>query len=762
MPLPTLPTELLFRIAVFLPTNHDILRLMLCCRRFRHELEHFLYSHRENGLQLAAEWAVDAEGRVATLCLIEKAGLDLRKSGKPLLHRAIEHASLDSIRHLLDVSKFDIEGLADCEATGPTTPLFAAIVSGSLEGAELLLRHGANPASPGTADGGTFPLHRATYDRKKDIAKLLVSYGASVLTVNSTGHTPLHYAALIGDIELAELFLEKGADIHATEEYDNTPLSYVASDDLNAEVLKLLLDRGAVVHQGFTEALIFLATETGNDEVVAVLLQHGVKIDKEKIKSDREELLLHAAQAGTASKIERLLKSGVAVDTCTEHGATALQVACFYGSVDVAKLLLRAGANPSCSDVDGNSAILASQEPEIVAMLIEKGADLNATDDDGKSPLSNAVNSGFWEISKLLLAAGAKHCDQIEDDDELKLHSSHRSGDPREVKLLRQHGAVFSDTGATGLTPLYIAANAGRTRLVEELLQNGSDVNGVVEAGWSPLMAAASSDHLVTVQTLLRHGAELEYADEFGYTALLEAAEQGNQATVMLLLLHGANATAANRSGSNALIMAAELGHEDLVELLLERSGIDIDQVDYCGRSALMRASLRGRRTVVNRLLRNKILPDHSIKDIWGSTALTLAVRNGFTRIVKKLLGLPNGKQALQEKDGFNRSALDWARLCGRSQITSMLADAAKVKGFDHAPGDDAPVVFRLESCYCDVCGRCSTCRPDEVTYECNSCTAGGGGTFLICRFCAADGMSCTEAAHTWVRHVDCDCQGRK
>jgi ankyrin repeat protein len=107
-------------------------------------------------------------------------------------------------------------------------------------------------------------------------------------------------------------------------------------------------------------------------------------------------------------------------------------------------------------------------------LLLQHGADVNARDGDGATPLHNAAVSGRRELAALLLDKGAD----------------------REAR--------DSESGAT---PLYQAAAWGRTTLVELLLARGADVNARNKAGVTPLVAAEKNGFPEAAAILKQHGA---------------------------------------------------------------------------------------------------------------------------------------------------------------------------------------------------------------------------------------------------------------
>jgi ankyrin repeat protein len=109
---------------------------------------------------------------------------------------------------------------------------------------------------------------------------------------------------------------------------------------------------------------------------------------------------------------------------------------------------------------------------EIVALLLEHGADANVRDQNGQAPLHDAASNGHFQVVRLLLAKGADVNAEMHDD-LTPLHNAARSGNAQIVRLLLDRGADVNAKSADGKTPLNSAESEGHSEVAEILRQRG-------------------------------------------------------------------------------------------------------------------------------------------------------------------------------------------------------------------------------------------------------------------------------------------------
>jgi ankyrin repeat protein len=124
-----------------------------------------------------------------------------------------------------------------------------------------------------------------------------------------------------------------------------------------------------------------------------------------------EGTLIEAVQNDDQAAVAALLTKRVDVNAREDDGATALAWAAVRCNVEIAALLLKAGANPNVTNEQGIGPLylaITNGSPAIVQLLLGKGADPNIAREDGETPLMAAARLGQIDVMKMLLDRGAE------------------------------------------------------------------------------------------------------------------------------------------------------------------------------------------------------------------------------------------------------------------------------------------------------------------------------------------------------------------
>ena len=184
----------------------------------------------------------------------------------------------------------------------------------------------------------------------------------------------------------------------------------------------------------------------------------------------------------------------------------------------------------------------ASDDAELAAVALERGADIQARGPEGNTPLHVAAWNGSRTVLALLLEASADPSAKTESG-LTPLHHAARQGHVEAVEALAAAGAELEAREARfGNTPLLMAVRGAKRGAAVALLEAGADLEARDRRQDNTALIIAAFDplRLSVLAELLGRGAEVDARAGDGMTALLAAASRGNAAALQLLLEAGA------------------------------------------------------------------------------------------------------------------------------------------------------------------------------------------------------------------------------
>ena len=566
--------------------------------------------------------AVDEMGRSAVFlaCLrgnykavkiLAEAGCNLRQNthfAMSPLEVAVSSGFLKSAQALLETCRIDF----GAKGGGNGISLRYATVRGDVELCRLLLDHGADP-NPGARSLAI--LGEAARQGNLELVRLLCQEGAEVDYVDDEGWTALQVAASEGHISIAEYLLDNNADISHEGNLDRSPIA-VAARAGSTELVKFLLDRGANLHWATESTWTLLHLSSMHAETTRFLLENGVDVNR---AGEGGTPLVFATCDNQSEVVKVLLsfKADTEIPYCGDtpglQGFTALNFAMAQENMEIARLLLEAGADVNHRADSGifpiAYAVIKNKEIAL-RVLLEHHPDLGVIDADGDTALGCIGTSTSMEIAKLLVEAGS----------DLRARNKHGDtpltlaiirGNTEIVKYLVAQKAEINVIDGKYGGPLHQACRWVNLELVKILVEGGADVNLTHPSFLgSPIQSTCicfnSDENLEKQETIIRYlinegGADVTIPGGLQRCAINTACGWSTPGVVKLLLEKGAKIDIRDEMGRVAIHSAAAQ-NVDIFQQILDAGG-DVEVEDNVGRTVLHRAALGGLTDVAERIL---------------------------------------------------------------------------------------------------------------------------------------------------------------
>lgn len=474
-------------------------------------------------------------------------------------------------------------------------------IHAGIDGIRLLLENGVDINA--TNKQGQTALMVAILNGRSDVAKLIIEKGANVNIKDKDGKTAFMLAIVEGNFELAKIILDKGADINAVDNDGRTALLLLFSDEKSLSVLY-----SSEFKQKFlNDAVRFFVKNRAN---LNIKDKSGETVLRDILRY-RWNLKFTTKYSFFEVDKNKYIKNGD------------------YSLDKTIKELILGGADSNIKDKEGHScfwwAVKAVVPSDIIKIMLEKGANVNLTDNEGNVPLhtvaasecneyvmdefSIGVNGVYplketgqkWidvalnEIprarlriindsrSPSIFGATPEHIHQIkklilDNFDNTKINNDN-------FRLLLKYGSKVDIKNNKGETPLMVAVANRDLEILKILIEKGADINLADNNGETPLMRAASlSNCNYDITRILLESGKLKninFQDNKGKTALMHFIEKGGKERgskcAYLMLEKNADPYIKDKEGNNAFnyliatnLIANEVKCDPLVNLFIK------------------------------------------------------------------------------------------------------------------------------------------------------------------------------------------------
>lgn len=401
-----------------------------------------------------------------------------------------------------------------------------------------------------------------------DIMEFLLSQeGNSVAKKTHHSRSYLHWAASGGNAELVKLLIQKGADIHYADSYGTPITAYAAAGgNKNTAVYDALFKAGVDPKQRYEGGATLLMLGIASDPDLTLT---DYFISKGMSLSDKDEFgrtaTDYAARSGNRELVEKLIKKGIkptgnalffaslgtkpgvsAIDTykyfvetlkldpktINKDGANMLHQVVRRPDLEVLNYFVEKGVDPNKADNDGNTPLIlaaSGRDIKYLEALLSKVKNINAVNDKGQSALTRAVAYSSPEVVSLLLQKGADSRVTDADGNNLVYYwfESYRERPQaqqtedfaKKLEILKNAGLNISAPQKDGTTLFHLAVARENLNLIQKAAELGADINGQDKDGNTPLHKAAliAKDDKI-LKTLISLGAKKSLKTEFDET----------------------------------------------------------------------------------------------------------------------------------------------------------------------------------------------------------------------------------------------------
>lgn len=402
-------------------------------------------------------------------------------------------------------------------------PLVISCARGNKGAVKMLLAHGArvnvfdhsNPFSE--KNGDVPPIVAVLRGQNPDpkIIDMLVDHGAKIEVKDKWGNSPLCYSLYQKKyLDIFRALIKQGANINGTCGRYGDSILMEAAKVRNQDAVQFLLKKKVRLNtkNDYGDTLLHFVSQAGWEDIASLLLKK--KADPNAVGKDKKTPLYCAVESEQPAVVDLLLENGAHVNDANKKRETPIYAAVKNYIDKIVEQHFMPDASAGCAKKDNN--------PSIVKLLFDHGADVNARDKNKNTPLIEAAYLGYLDM----------------------------------VELLAKIGADLNAKNISGSSPLHEASYQGYVDVVRALLAKGANIHETDKKGNTPLhdvVKRGVNGSLKRINTVLKFKPRMRH--EIG---VLAAKYCCNREACAVLIGHKANVNAQNKLGDTPLHLAAK------------------------------------------------------------------------------------------------------------------------------------------------------------------------------------------------------------
>ena len=377
---------------------------------------------------------------------------------------AIESNDSSAVQQLLLEDNLNVNIIYDQKGQ---TLLYLAVQIGNAEIVQMLIEAKADVNARNEVK--RIPIRSVELKDRKGKQKLSTNISAGLL--DDSRPTPLYLAVKNENVRMVQMLIEAGADVNIYLGI-MTPL-YVAVRMGNAEIVRMLIDAEANVNVEIDNIVKDTALHVaGNKEIAQMLIEAGANIKKYR------DSLISSVLMSNQGLMDMFINVEDEVNARNKIKQTSFYISTIKGIKEVVKLLIDVGADAnSRNKLNGRNSLhiltRGAANKDIARILAASGANVNAQDNWGETPLHYAVRVSDEELVKAFIAFGAN----VNAQDNSGNTPLHIAANEEMVQILIGAGANIHIQNNSKYTPFQYAVREGRRDAAKALLKAESDDN---------------------------------------------------------------------------------------------------------------------------------------------------------------------------------------------------------------------------------------------------------------------------------------------